>query len=85
MFYPIPSINFYNLRILISCSATHAQNGALEHKHHHILEISRTLSSHIPPQFWADIVCITVSMIKHQPYSFGIVAQKSLFGFPPLP
>jgi hypothetical protein len=52
-----------------SCLGVHAQNGDAELKHHHILEIARTLmiASSIPPHFWAVAISTATYLINIQP------------------
>jgi hypothetical protein len=41
----------------VSCPHTHQQNGAIEHKHRHLVEIGLALLSHasVPLRFWEDV------------------------------
>jgi hypothetical protein len=59
-----------------SCPGAHAQNGAAERKHHHILETARALllSSKLPPHFWAEVFRGTIQ---------GCTPYERLFGHPP--
>jgi hypothetical protein len=52
-----------------SYPGAHAQNGVVEHKHHHLFEIVRALmiASSIPPLFWAKTVSTTTYLINIQP------------------
>jgi transposase InsO family protein len=51
-----------------SCPGAHAQNGAAEHKHRHVLKSAHALMT-IPPHFWAEAIFTTTYLINIQPSS----------------
>jgi hypothetical protein len=53
----------------VSCSHAHQQNGAVEHKHHHIVEVGLALLSHasMPLKFWDVPFLIAACLINHIP------------------
>jgi hypothetical protein len=53
----------------ISCPHTHQQNGAIERKHHHIVETGLALLSNtnIPSYFWDDAFSIACYLINRMP------------------
>lgn len=61
------------------CLRTHEQNGHVELKHRHILEIALTLlaNASMPLRFWDEAVKTSVHLINHLPTP--ILSHKSLF------
>jgi hypothetical protein len=53
----------------ISCPHTHQQNGAVEHKHRHIVEIGLSILSHphVPSQYWDDAFSTVCYLINRMP------------------
>jgi histone deacetylase 1/2 len=53
----------------VSCPHTHQQNGAVERKHHHIVETGLTLLAHasVPFRFWSDAFTTACFLINRTP------------------
>jgi hypothetical protein len=53
----------------ITCPHTHQQNGSIEHKHRHIVEMVLTLLAHCsaPLQYWAEAFLTTCYLINRLP------------------
>ncbi|KAM2437268.1 hypothetical protein ACFX1W_014395 [Malus domestica] len=57
-----------------SCPHTPEQNGCVERKHRHLVEIARTLlvASHVPQVYWVEALSIAIYLINRLPIS-GLV------------
>jgi hypothetical protein len=53
----------------VSCWHTHQENGSVERKHRHIVEIGLSLLSHasMPLQYWDETFLTTTYLINHMP------------------
>lgn len=53
----------------VSCPHTHQQNGSVERKHRHIVEMGLTLlsQSSMPIRFWDEAFLIACHLINHLP------------------
>ena len=76
-----------------SCSHTSQQNEVAERKHRHVLDVTRTLMSHmhVPKYLWSDVVltaCFLInrmsSCVLHGDISFSCLhPNKPLYHIPP--
>lgn len=68
------------------CVGTPEQNGRVEHKHRHILNVARALrfQASLPISFWGECVLAAVHLINRTPTTAnrGITPHEMLFGKP---
>ncbi|KAL0302731.1 UNVERIFIED_CONTAM: Retrovirus-related Pol polyprotein from transposon TNT 1-94 [Sesamum angustifolium] len=52
-----------------SCPYTSQQNGVAERKHHHLLDVARTIMTHmhVPKSYWGDAVLTACYLINNMP------------------
>ena len=70
-----------------SCVATPQQNGRVERKHRHIVNVARSLmlQANLPIKFWGESVLAAAHVINRTPSSFlgGKTPNELLYGKPP--
>jgi hypothetical protein len=86
--FTIPS--FYSDKGIIhqtSCVSTPQQNGVVERKHRHLLNISRALlfQAHLPTKFWGDAILTAAYLINRTPTPllFGQTPYETLHNSKP--
>jgi transposase InsO family protein len=86
--FTIPS--FYSDKGIIhqtSCVSTPQQNGVVERKHRHLLNMSRALlfQAHLPTKFWGDAILTTAYLINRTPTPllFGKTPYETLHNSKP--
>jgi hypothetical protein len=72
--YKLIARTFPQLTHQITCMHTPEQNGLVERKHRHVIDLSLVIISHaaLPLSFWADIFSSVVSLINRLPHTSSI-------------
>jgi hypothetical protein len=65
----IPFFTKIDVSQLASCPHAHQQNGVVERKHHHIVEVGLSLlaQAHMPLKYWDEAFLATTFLINHTP------------------
>ncbi|KAL0298831.1 UNVERIFIED_CONTAM: Retrovirus-related Pol polyprotein from transposon RE1 [Sesamum radiatum] len=85
--------NFKGILHQTSCPYTYQQNGVAERKHRHLLDVARTIMTHmhVPKSYWGDAVLIACYLIDRMPSTIlngdtpysCLFLDKPLFGITP--
>lgn len=82
--------NYFRDRGIIhetSCVGTPQQNGRVERKHRHILNVARALrfQANLPIEFWGECVLVACHLINRMPTPLlhGKTPYEILYGTPP--
>jgi hypothetical protein len=70
----------------ISCPHTHQQNGVVERKHRHIVEMGLVLLTHasMPLKYWDELFLTATYLINRTPPNFSLMTHPSLNYLEPL-
>lgn len=84
------TLKFYQekgIEIQTTCVATPQQNGVVERKHRHLLEVTRALwyQSKLPTHFWSDCLMCVIHLINRMPLHAlnKLIPYELMYGFRP--